>query len=455
MKNYDYIILGTGQAAGTLLKGLMPSGASIAVIEERKVGGSCVNFGCTPTKTLVAHARAIHQARKGDFYGFTSGDIKVDYTRIRERMNEIRNDSRKGLVNWMQSTDKVELVRGKGRFTGQRTILVNETAISADKIFINTGTHAAIPAIKGIEDVPALDAAGLLELESLPEHLVIIGGGYIGVEFAQIYRRFGSAVSLIQREDQLMPGEDEDVAQAIQALLEEEGVEVLLNADTKVITQQGNGLQFQIEIGKKKIIRRGTHLLMATGRRPNSKDIGLEAAGIETDDKGYIQVDDYGRTNVKGVFALGDVNGCGAFTHTSVNDAEVVLDHLQGGKRKISDRIPIYALFSDPPLGRVGLSEKAALQEGKKVLRSTMPMKEISRAREMGETQGFAKILVDADTDLILGAAVLGPGGDEVINMFAAIMHSKIPCYNYRKVVLVHPTVSELMPWVLDGLEKV
>lgn len=455
MKNYDYIILGTGQAAGTLLKGLMPSGASIAVIEERKVGGSCVNFGCTPTKTLVAHARAIHQARKGDFYGFTSGDVKVDYTRIRERMNEIRNDSRKGLVNWMQSTDKVELVRGKGRFTGQRTIQVNETAISADKIFINTGTHASIPAIKGIEDVPALDAAGLLELESLPEHLVIIGGGYIGVEFAQIYRRFGSAVSLIQREDQLMPGEDEDVAQAIQAFLEEEGVEVLLNADTKAITQQGNGLQFQIEIGKKKISRSGTHLLMATGRRPNSKDIGLEAAGIETDDKGYIQVDDYGRTSVKGVFALGDVNGCGAFTHTSVNDAEVVLDHLQGGKRKISDRIPIYALFSDPPLGRVGLSEKAALQEGKKVLRSTMPMKEISRAREMGETQGFAKILVDAETDLILGAAVLGPGGDEVINMFAAIMHSKIPCYSYRKVVLVHPTVSELMPWALDGLEKV
>lgn len=454
MKTYDYIILGTGQATGTLLGKLIPTGKSIAIIEDSKVGGSCVNFGCTPTKTLVASARAIHQARRGADFGFRADNIQVNYDRIRERMNEVRNGSRQGLVEWMDESENVELIRGTGRFTGPKKIRVNATEVTADKIFINTGTHAAIPDIEGIESVPALDSAGLLDIEQLPEHLVIIGGGYIGIEFAQIYRRFGSAVTLVQRDDQLMPDEDEDIGAAIRELLEEEGVEVLLNASTQKISRSGDRIRFDIDQNNQRISIEGSHLLVATGRRPNS-NIGLSEAGIQTDEKGFIVVDDHCRTNVDGVFALGDVNGRGAFTHTSVNDAEIVLDFLNGGDRKISDRNTVYALFSDPPLGRVGLTEKAALEAGKRIQRSIKPMEEISRAKEMGETKGFAKLLIDADTDLIIGASILGPGGDEIINMFAAIMHSRIPCYEYRKVVLVHPTVSELMPFMLDSLERV
>ncbi|PHN01800.1 mercuric reductase [Flavilitoribacter nigricans] len=455
MKTYDHIILGSGQATGTLLGKLIPSGDRIAVIEADSVGGSCVNFGCTPTKTLVASARAIHQARCGDHYGFKVGNVQPDYARIRERMNEIRNGSRKSLVEWMTSSENVDLIRGWGKFTGPRSIRVGEEEYSGKHIYINTGTRAAIPDIPGIDTVTALDSAGLLELTSLPEHLVIIGGGYIGIEFAQIYRRFGASVTILQRDDQLMPEEDEEVGRTIREILEAEGVRVLLEADTRKIDKVGDQIRFQIEKGDGRITLEGTHLLVATGRRPNSTDLELETAGIQTDEKDYIKVDDYCRTNVENVYAVGDVNGRGAFTHTSVNDAEIVLDLLNGGNRKISDRIPIYALFSDPPLGRVGLSEKAARQAGRKFLKSTKPMQEISRAKEMGATRGFAKLLVDPESSLIIGATVFGPGGDEIINMFAAIMYSQIPCYEYRKVVLVHPTVSELMPWMLDGLEKV
>lgn len=455
METYDHIIFGTGQASGTLLTKFIADGATVAVIENNKLGGSCVNYGCTPTKTLVASARAIYQAGRGDFFGFHSGAINVDYQRIRERMNEVRNNSRQGLADWINDAEKVTLISGKGSFTGPKTIRVGERELTAERIYINVGTHAHIPKIKGMDTVPHLDSAGLLELETLPEHLVIIGGGYIGVEFAQIYRRFGASVTILQRADQLMPNEDKDVGESIRQFLEEEGIEVLLEAETQEIIPLDDGIRFNIQQKGKAISRSGSHLLVATGRRPNSSGIGLEKAGIQTNTRGFIEVDDYCRTGVEGVFALGDVNGKGAFTHTSVNDAEIVLDHLRGGDRKISDRIPVYALFSDPPLGRVGLTEKEALEAGKKVLRSVKPMKEISRAKEMGETKGFAKLLVDADTDQIIGAAILGPGGDEIINMFAAIMHSKIPCYEYRKVVLVHPTVSELMPFVLDGLELI
>ena len=286
----------------------------------------------------------------------------------------------------------------------------------------------------------------------MPDHLVILGGGYIGVEFSQVFRRFGSRVTLIQRGDQLMPREDRDVADAIREFLEEEGIEVLLNADA--VSVKGDEKEVAVTLKDGKEIT-GNKLLVATGRRPNSDTINPEAAGIKTDEKGFIMADDYCRTGVDGVFAVGDVNGKGAFTHTSVNDAEIVLDYLNGGDRAVSQRTTIYGLFTDPPLGRVGMTEKEAVAKGKKVLKATRPMSKISRAKEMGETNGFAKLLVDAETDLILGASVLGPGGDEIISMFAAIMHSNIPCREYRKVVLVHPTVSELMPWVLDGLEPV
>ncbi|HMB97157.1 MAG TPA: mercuric reductase [Balneolaceae bacterium] len=450
MKTFDHIILGTGQATGTLLGKLIPTGDSIAVIEGAMVGGSCVNYGCTPTKTMVASARAIHMARRGDFYGFSAGDIKVDYKRIRERMNEIRNGSSSGLENWMNGTDNVTLFTEWGSFTGPKTIKAGSEEIKGDKIYINTGTRAFNPPIEGLDEVSWMDNVRLLDLEELPEHLLIIGGGYVGVEFSQVFRRFGSEVTIIQRGDQLMPREDEDVADSIQKILEDEGIMVMCNSEAEAASEENGRIELTLTSGDKV---KGSHLLIATGRVPNSDTINPEAAGLETDLRGFLQVDDYCRTNVEGVFAVGDVNGEGAFTHTSVNDAEIVLDYLNGGDRAISKREVIYGLFIDPPMGRVGMTEKEARKAGKKILKATRPMSKISRAKEMGETKGFAKLLVDGDTDLVLGASVLGPGGDEIINMFAAIMHSQIPCREYRKVVLVHPTVSELMPWVLDGLK--
>lgn len=457
MKNFEYIILGTGQATGTLLGKLVPKAKSIAVIEGANIGGSCVNYGCTPTKTLVASARAAHTARRGDFYGVETGDVSINYERVRERMNEIRLGSRSGLRKWMKSTDNITLYEGFGQFTGHKTLDVNYEEIKGDTLFINVGTRQATPPIEGLDKVPWLDSERLLELEELPSHLVIIGGGYIGMEYAQIYRRFGCEVTVIQRSAEVMPREDRDISQAIRNILEDEGVKILCNAEARRIWKKVDGIEVEVEVesnGTKQLVS-GSHLVLAAGRKPNSDRLNLQETGINTNERGYIEVNDYCLTAVDGVFALGDVNGEGAFTHTSVNDAEIALDYLFGGTRTISQRNKIYGLFIDPPLGKVGMSEREALAAGKRVMKATRPMSKISRAKEMGETKGFAKLLVDADTDLILGAAVLGPGGDEIINMFAAIMHSGFPCKKYREVVLVHPTVSELMPFVLDGLELV
>ncbi len=454
MKKYDHIILGTGQSTGTLLGKLISTGETIAVIEEGKVGGSCINYGCTPTKTLVASARACHMARRGEFFGFSTGQVKVNYSKILERMNAIRNASKADLTQWMENADNVQLIRGRGSFISDKVLDIKEQEIEGKKIYINVGTRPRIPAIDGIEEVPWLDSAGLLDNTTLPKHLIIIGGGYIGVEFSQIYRRLGSEVTIVQRSDQLMPREDKEVAEAIHDFLVEEGVRIFCSADVQRVQKLNEGVQLSIrQYGNEQLIR-GSDLLIAAGRVPNTDGLHLDQTGIQVDAKGYIEVDDFCRTNVDEVFAVGDVNGKGAFTHTAVNDAEIVLDHLFGGERSLSKRIPIYALFTDPPLGRVGLTEKQATAMGKKVLVAKRPMNKISRAREMGETKGFAKLLVDAETDLILGASILGIGGDEIINMFAAIMHSKIQCRNYRQVVLVHPTVSELMPWILDGIQE-
>lgn len=454
MKKFNHIILGTGQAMGTLLGQLISTGDSIAVIEGHEIGGSCVNYGCTPTKTLVASAKAIQVAKRGELYGFNNLQVEVNFERVRDRMNKIRRDSSEGLEKWMQDSENVTLYKEWGAFTGSKTITVGKKKIKGEKIYINTGTRAIEPQIRGLPDVPWMDSDRLLDIEELPEHLLIIGGGYVGVEFSQIYRRFGCEVTIIQRNSQLMPREDADVAEGIQEFLEEEGINVLCDSETAEISGDYSNIELKLQSGK---IIKGSQLLIAAGRRPNSDKINLKAAGLKADEKGYIPVDDYCRTGADNIFAVGDVNGEGAFTHTSVNDAEIVLRYLKQGEndRTISIREKIYSVFTDPPLGRVGMSEKEAVEKGKNILKATMPMSEISRAKEMGETKGFAKLLVDADTDLVLGASILGPGGDEIINMFAAIMHSKIPCHEYRKVVLVHPTVSELMPFILDGLEPV
>ena len=456
MQKFDHIILGSGQATGTLLGGLLPRGESIAIVEANQVGGTCVNTGCTPTKTLVASARVAHVVNRAPEYGIHPGGCTINFQEVMGRMNDVRNKSRTGLENWIASEKLITLFRGKGHFDRARILKIGDTLIEGKQIYVNVGTRPRIPQIEGLQDVDWLDNVRLLELTELPEHLIIIGGGYIGLEFSQIFRRFGARVSVIARGNQLMKNEDADVSDSVQGILEEEGIDIYLNSTlNKVASRTGQGVVASFEYqGEIKEVS-GSHILLATGRTPNSDTINLEASGLKVNNKGYLQVDDHCRTNVEGIFAVGDVNGYGAFTHTAVNDAEIVLDFLHGGTRKLSDRIPVYALFIDPPLGRVGMTEKEAISKGFNVLKATREMARISRAKEMGETKGFAKLLVDADTDLILGASILGSGGDEIINMFAAYMYSGLPCKNYRKSVLVHPTISELMPWVLDTLKPV
>jgi pyruvate/2-oxoglutarate dehydrogenase complex dihydrolipoamide dehydrogenase (E3) component len=459
VQSFDHILVGTGQATGTLLGRLIPTGDSIAVLEGARVGGSCVNYGCTPTKTLVASARAIHTARRGDEFGFRCGPIEVDYPRIRARMNTMRERSSRGLVRWMESSENVTLIREWGSFESDSVIRAGAQRLRGAHVYLNVGTRPRVPSVSGFEAadgasrVAWVDSAGLLDLEHLPEHLVILGGGYVGVELAQVYRRFGSDVTVLQRSAHLMPREDEDVSLSIRERLESEGVRVVTGADVQSAEPTAaGGVSVRANTTRGALEIDGTHLLLAAGRRPNSDGLKLENTSIRLDERGFIQVDDVCRTDAPGVFAVGDVNGHGAFTHTAVNDAEIVLDHLFGGTRRLSTRIPIYGLFTDPPLGRVGLTEREALAAGYELMKAERPMARISRAKEMSETHGFAKLLVDAKTDRLLGAAILGPGGDEIVNMFAAIMYSDISCRAYRQVVLVHPTVSELMPWILDEI---
>lgn len=481
MKIYDHVIVGTGQALGTLLARLVETGDSIAVVEGHKVGGSCVNYGCTPTKTLVASARAMHQARRGEELGFSAGEVTVDFARVRERMNEIRNGSSEGLEKWMESTDNVDLLRGWARFVelaereeepeqndgdeddghddGVHALRIGEElTIGGRTVYLNVGTRAAAPPIEGLSEVEWLDSEGLLAVETLPEHLLVVGGGYVGVEMAQVFRRFGSAVTIFQRGDEIMPREDEDVSQAIRSFLEEEGIEVLCGAEATEVSASGDGVVLEVKRNGDRETHEGSHLLVATGRRPNSDRLDLEVPGIDVNERGYVVVDEVCRTRADGVYALGDVNGEGAFTHTAVNDAEIVLDHLFGGDlakdRELDDRVPVHALFTDPPLGRAGMTEREARESGRRVAKATRAMSRISRAKEMGETTGFAKILVDVESEEFLGAAVLGPAGDEIANLFAALMTGGITWREFRRTVLIHPTVGELMPWTLDDLEE-
>ena len=453
MRHFQHVILGTGQATGTLLGDLLPTGDSIAVIEGDRVGGTCVNTGCTPTKALVASAKVAHMARRGSEYGVNTNGVKIDYAAVRARMNAIRDNS--GMVSWISSAENVSLFRAWGRFEAERQIRVGDESIIADQIYINAGTRPRVPEIPGLDATPWLDNGRILELTDVPEHLVILGGSYVALEFGQIFRRFGAQVTIIKRGSQLVFREDADVAESIKEILKLEGIEIMLDSNTVSAAADGNGVAVTIAQGGEQRRVVGSHLFVAVGRVPNSDGLNADAAGIDLDERGFIIVDDYCRTTADGVFAVGDINGHGAFTHTSVNDAEIVLDQMRGGTRKLSDRFPVYGLFIDPALGRVGMTEKEAVANGLNVLKATRPMSRISRAKEMGETLGFAKLLVDGDSDLILGAAILGPGGDEIVNMLAAFMYSGLPCKRYRKSVLVHPTISELMPWTLDTLEPV
>jgi pyruvate/2-oxoglutarate dehydrogenase complex dihydrolipoamide dehydrogenase (E3) component len=460
-ERFDLLLVGTGQATATLIAGL-PDDTRVAVVEGGAVGGTCVNTGCTPTKTLVASARVAHLARRADTFGVTTGDVGVDFAAAMARMNDVRHDSRDGLTRFLVEQPNVTLVRGWARFVGPKTVRVGERTIQAERVVLNVGARAVEPPIPGLGDVPWLDNVRVLDLDRLPEHLVVIGASYVALELGQVFRRFGAQVTVIEAAPRVLGREDEDVAAAVREILEREEMRFEVGVGVARVAPAGDGIAVHLENGQEIV---GSHLLVATGRRPNSDRLDLHLAGIATDDRGYVTVDDHTRTGTEGVYAVGDVNGRGAFTHTSVHDAQVLLDQLRregvvGGDeaptaRTIAERDTVYALFTDPPLGRVGLNEAQAAAAGHRVLRAMKPMRTISRAKEMGETQGFVKVLVDADSDRFLGAAVLGVNGDEVVGLFALAMSAGLKTEAFRRVVLPHPTIGELMPWVLDGLAPV
>lgn len=452
---YDAIVIGTGQAGPSLAARLARAGRRVAVIERKLFGGTCVNVGCTPTKTLVASARAIHMARRGAEFGFrVGGPVVADMLRIKARKDAVVRLSNEGVERWMKNTPKVTVYEGHGRFESAGTVRVNDDLLAADEIFVNVGARAFVPALPGLGDVPFLTNVGMMELDSLPEHLVIVGGSYIGLEFAQIYRRFGSRVSVIEQGERLIGREDEDVSATLQEVLAAEGVEFRLKAKCIAVRRKGEAVAIGVDCGSGAPEIEGSHLLLAVGRRPNTDDLGLATAGLAADDRGYLTVDDQCRTNVPGVWAIGDCNGRGAFTHTAYNDFEIVAANLlDGDSRRLTDRIPGYALYTDPPVGRVGLTIREARASGKRVLVGYRPMQKISRAREMGETHGFLRVLVDGDSERILGAVVFGIGGDEVVHSLLNTMYADTPYTTIARSVPIHPTISELIPTALQELK--
>jgi pyruvate/2-oxoglutarate dehydrogenase complex dihydrolipoamide dehydrogenase (E3) component len=449
-EHFDAIVIGAGQAGPALAARLGSEGLTTAIIERKLVGGTCVNVGCIPTKTLVGSARAIHMARRGGEYGFSSGEVKVDMKAVKARKDGVVKNSSDGVANWIAGMKNVTLIRGQARFTAPRTLEVGGRVLQADRIFINVGGRAVVPDIPGIHDVPYMTNSQMMELDKVPEHLVIVGGSYIGLEFAQMYRRFGARVTVIEKFPKLLPREDEDVVAEIRAILEREGVDIFLGAEDLNVSKSGK--QISVKFAGRSI--EGSHLLLAVGRIPNTGDLGLKEGGIAADPRGFITVDDQCRTSAEGVWAMGDVNGKGAFTHTSWNDYEIVAANLfDNDPRRISDRISCYALFIDPPLGRIGMNEAEAKKSGRKLLAGKMLMTRVGRAREMGETQGFMKVLVDADTKELLGAAILGLNGDEVVHSLLDVMYAKKPYTTIQRAVHIHPTVTELVPTLLGTLK--
>ncbi|WP_099021344.1 FAD-containing oxidoreductase [Mycolicibacterium palauense] len=449
---YDAIIVGAGQAGPPLAGRLTAAGQTVAVIERKLVGGTCVNYGCIPTKTLVASAHAAHLARRGAEYGVGTGPVTVDMAKVKARKDGIVSGDRGGVEGWLQGMDGCTLIRGHARFTGARTLSVDGgDEIEADRIFLNVGGRAVVPDIPGLSEVDYLTNVGILDLDTVPEHLVIIGGSYIGLEFAQMYRRFGAEVSVVERGPRLASREDDDVCAAIKEILEADGIAVHLGSNDIRVSRDGSGVAVATRADGPVV--RGSHLLVAVGRQPNTDDLGLQVAGVDTDARGYVVVDDELRTSVEHIWAMGDCNGRGAFTHTSYNDFEIVAANLLDDEpRRVSDRIPTYALYIDPPLGRAGLTEAQVRRSGRPALVGKRPMTRVGRAVEKGETQGFMKVLVDAETHRILGAAILGVGGDEVVHCILDLMSADAPYTTMTHTVHIHPTVSELVPTMLEGL---
>ena len=453
---FDAIVIGAGQAGPALAARLGSEGLKTAIIERKLMGGTCVNVGCIPTKTLIASARAVHTARRGAEYGFSTGDVRVDMRAVKARKDAVVKQSSDGVTQWVSGMKDVTLIRGHARFTAPRTLDVAGRSLRADKIFLNVGCRALVPDLPGVKDVPFFTNSSMMAVDEIPEHLVIVGGSYIGLEFAQAFRRFGAQVTVVERSDKFLSREDDDIAAEIRAILEREGIVIRTGAECMELKQQGDRVVVGLECKDGEPIAGGSHLLLAVGRVPNTHDLGLTEAGIAADARGYITVDEQCRTSAEGVWCMGDANGRGAFTHTSWNDYEIVAANLfDNDPRKISDRIPCYALFIDPPLGRVGMNLAEANKSGRKLLAGKMRMSRVGRAVEAGETQGFMKVLVDADSKELLGATILGLNGDEIVHSLLDVMYAKSPYTTIQRAMHIHPTVTELIPTMLGELKSI
>ncbi|WP_332770370.1 FAD-containing oxidoreductase [Phenylobacterium sp.] len=455
MPAFDAIVVGAGQAGPFLAVRLAGAGMSVALVERKLFGGTCVNTGCMPTKTLVASAYAAHLARRAADYGVVlQGEVGVDMARVKARQDKVVTDARGNLETWLRGAKGVTVFQGHARFESPTELRVGDDVLTAPRIFINVGGRALVPDMPGVNEVDYLTNTSMLALDVLPRHLVIVGGSYIGLEFAQMYRRFGAQVTVVEKGPRLIGREDADVSDAIREILEGEGIAFRLKAECISFRQHGPDIAVGVdcENGEPEVL--GSHALLAVGRKPNTDDLGLDKAGVTLDPRGYIVVDDQLRTNVEGIWAMGDCNGKGAFTHTAYNDFEIVAANLlDDDPRRVSDRISAYALYTDPPLGRVGMSETEARASGRKVLAGTRPMSRVGRAVEKGETQGFMRILVDADSREILGASILGTSGDEAIHAVLDLMYAKAPYSVLQRAVHIHPTVAELIPTMLGELK--
>ncbi|WCM29255.1 FAD-containing oxidoreductase [Sphingomonas sp. QA11] len=453
-RSFDAIIIGAGQAGPPLAGRLTGAGMTVALVERHLVGGTCVNTGCMPTKALVASAYAAHLARRAADFGVHAGPISVDMKAVAARAHAVTMRARGNNERWLDGMAGLTFLRGHARFTGSKTIAVGGEELTAPRIFLNVGGRASVPDMPGVHDVPWLDNTSMVALDTLLRHLVVVGGSYIGLEFAQIYRRFGAEVTIVERASRLISREDTDISAAIREILEEEGIAIRTDANCIGFRPHEKGVAVSVDCQAGAPVVIGSHVLLATGRRPNTDDLGLDRAGVATDARGYIQVDDRLQTNAPGIWALGDCNGHGAFTHTAYNDFEIVAANLLDGEdRRVSQRVPGYALYTDPPLGRAGITEAEAIASGRRILVSKRPMTRVGRAIEKGETSGFMKIVADTDTQRILGAAFLGTGGDEAIHGILDAMSADQPIAALRWAVPVHPTVSELIPTMLLDLK--
>jgi pyruvate/2-oxoglutarate dehydrogenase complex dihydrolipoamide dehydrogenase (E3) component len=457
MTSFDAIVIGAGQAGPSLTGRLAAAGMKVAMIERHLFGGTCVNTGCMPTKTLVASAYAAQVARRASEYGVVlDREPRIDMPRANARAMAVSTSSRQKIESWLRGMQGCTVYQGHARFESPTVVRVGDEQLTAPRVFVNVGGRASVPDMPGVRDVPYLTNSTILAKKDLPRHLVVVGGSYVGLEFAQMYRRFGAQVTVVEMASRVIAREDDDISQEIQQILESEGIALRLNAKCIALARHADGVAVSVDCAQGSPLEVGSDVLLAVGRRPNTEDLGLDRAGVATDTRGYITVNDDLSTNVPGIWALGDCNGRGAFTHTAYNDFEIVAGNLlDGAQRRLSERVTAYALYIDPPLGRVGMTDDQARATGRALLAAKRPMTKVGRAVEKGETQGFMKVVVDRETRRILGAAILGTGGDEAIHGLIDVVNANLPYDAIQRAVPIHPTVSELIPTLLSDLQPI